>query len=116
MMTTQRCIRNAKRSRLYCRLVEWDDKRKIRRLVKKQRNMIRVLAKMTDQIPLFVEYGIYSVDGAIETRKHIVDIAMIGLKENPRETFERIDDLSIQRIAERIGGEVVEGGEENAEG
>lgn len=78
--------------------------------------MIRVLAKMTDQIPLFVEYGIYSVDDGIETRKHIVDIAMIGVKENSRETFERIADLSIQRIAERTGGEVVEGGEENAEG
>ena len=78
--------------------------------------MIRVLAKMTDLIPLFVEYGIYSVDGAIETRKHIVDIAMIGLKENPKEKIERIADLSIQRIAERTGGEVVEGGEENAEG
>ena len=115
-MKTQRCIRNEKRSRLYCRLVEWDDKRKIRRLLKEQQNMIRVLANMADQIPLFVEYGIYSVDGAIETRKHIVDIAMIGLKENPMKTFERIADLSIQRIAERIGSEVVEGGEENAEG
>lgn len=116
MMTTQRCIRSEKRNLLYCRLVEWDDKRKIRRLVRKQRNMIWVLANMADQIPLFVEYGIYSVDDGIETRKHIVDIAMIGLKENPKETLERIADLSIQRIAERIGGEVVEGGEENAEG
>ena len=78
--------------------------------------MIRVLANMADQIPLFVEYGIYSVDDGIETRKHIVDTAMIGLKENPMKTFERIADLSIQRIAERIGSEVVEGGEENAEG
>ena len=78
--------------------------------------MIRVLAKIADQIPLFVEYGIYSVDDGIETRKHIVDIAMIGVKENPKETLERIADLSIQRIAERIGGEVVDGGEENAEG
>ena len=116
MMTTQRCIRNQKRSRLYCRLVEWDDKRKVGRLLKEQQNMIRVLAKMTNQIPSFVEYGIYSVDDAIETRKHIVDIAMIGLKENPKEKVERIADLSIQRIAERTGGEVVEGGEENAEG
>ena len=115
-MIIQRCSRNEKRNRLYCRLVAWDDKRKIRRLLKKQRNMIRALAKMTDQIPLFVEYGIYSVDDGIETRKHIAGIAMIGLKENPRETFERIADLSIQRIAERIGGEVVEGGEENDEG
>ena len=116
MMTTQRCIRNEKRDRLYCRLVEWDDKRKIRRMLKKQKNMIRALENIADLIPLFVEYGIYSVDGAIETRKHIVDIAMIGLKENPKEKVERIADLSIQRIAERIGGEVVEGGEENAEG
>ena len=116
MMTTQRYIRNEKRSRLYCRLVEWDDNRKIRRMIKKQRNMIRALAKMTDQIPLFVEYGIYSVDDGIETRKHIVDIAMIVVKENPKEKVERIADLSIQRIAERTGGEVVEGGEENAEG
>ena len=115
-MTTQRCIRNEKRNRLYCRLVEWDDKRKIRRMLKKQKNMIRALENIADLIPLFVEYGIYSVDDAIETRKHIVDIAMIGLKENPMKTFERIADLSIQRIAERIGGEVVEGGEENAEG
>jgi hypothetical protein len=78
--------------------------------------MIRALANMTDQIPLFVEYGIYSVDSGIETRRHFVDIAMIGLKENPMKTFERIADLSVQRIAERTGGEVVEGGEENAEG
>ena len=115
-MTTQRCVRNEKGNRLYCRLVEWDDKRKIRRMFKKQRNMIRALENIADQIPLFVEYGIYSVDDGIETRKHIAGIAMIGLKEDPRETFERIADLSIQRIAERIGGEVVEGGEEDAEG
>lgn len=116
MITIQRCIRNEKRNRLYCRLVAWYDKRKIRLLLWKQKNIIRALAKIADQIPLFVEYGIYSVDDGIETRKHIVGIAMIGVKENPRETFERIADLSIQRIAERIGGEVVEGGEENAEG
>lgn len=115
-MTTQRCVRNEKRNWLYCRLVERDDKRKIRRMLKKRRNMIRALENIADQIPLFVEYGIYSVDDGIETRKHIAGIAMIGLKENPRETFERIADLSIQRIAERIGGEVVEGGEENDEG
>ena len=115
-MTIQRCVRNEKRNRLYCRLVEWDDKRKIRRMIKKQRNMIRALENIADQIPLFVEYGIYSVDSGIETRKHILGIAMIGLKEDPKETFERIADLSIQRIAERTGGEVVEGGEENAEG
>lgn len=115
-MTTQRCIRNEKWNRLYCRLVVWDDKRKIRRMLKKQKNMIRALENIADLIPLFVEYGIYSVDSGIETRKHIAGIAMIGLKEDPRETFERIADLSIQRIAERIGGEVVEGGEEDAEG
>ena len=115
-MTTQRCIRNKKWNRLYCRLVERDDKRKIRRMLKKQKNMIRALENIADLIPLFVEYGIYSVDDGIETRKHIVDIAMIGVKENPKEKVERIADLSIQRIAERTGGEVVEGGEENAEG
>lgn len=114
-MTTQRCVRNEKRNRLYCRLVEWDDKRKIRRMFKKHRNMIRALENIADLIPLFVEYGIYSVDSGIEVRKHILGIATIGLKENSRETFGRIADLSIQRIAERTGGEVVEGGEENAE-
>lgn len=111
MTTTKRCVRNPKRNRLYCWLVAWDDKRKIRRMLKKQRNMIRALENMTDQIPLFVEYGIYSVDSAIETRKLILAIAMIGLKEGPKKTFERITDLSVQRIAERTGGEVVEGGD-----
>lgn len=115
-MTKQICVRNGKRNRLYCRLVAWDDKRKIRRMLKKQKNMFRALAKITDQIPLFVEYGICSVDDGIETRKHIAGIAMIGLEENPREKFKRVTDLSVQRIAERTGGKVVEGGEENDEG
>jgi hypothetical protein len=47
---------------------------------------------------------------------HIKDALSVFGKRDEKETAKRVADFGAKRVAEKIGGEVVEGGEENAEG
>ena len=47
---------------------------------------------------------------------HIKDALSVFRKRDEKETAKRVADFGAKRVAEMIGGKVVEGGEENAEG
>ena len=103
------------------------NKKRAEKLIEKDREMIkkalevegfviRDLKRATKAIKLLVGVGLLTVDEAVEMSLHIKDALSVFGKRDPEETAKRVEDFWAKRIAEKIGGEVVEGGEENAEG
>jgi hypothetical protein len=78
--------------------------------------VIRDLAGALKAIEVLVGFGLLSVDEAVEMSLHIKGALSVFGKRDDEETEKRVADFGAKRIAEMIGGEVVEGGEENAEG
>jgi hypothetical protein len=78
--------------------------------------VIRDLAGALKAIEVLVGFGLLTVDEAVEMSLHIKGALSVFGKRDTEETAKRVADLGAARVAEMIGGEVVEGGEENAEG
>lgn len=108
-MKIVKVIKNAKRSRLYCKWVEHKDKRMIKLAVKSDLKSIKMLMRFKNRIKIFVGYGILSVEEGAELYRHITNAIDVLVGRRPEELAERISDLSVRRIADKVGGEVVEG-------
>lgn len=67
-------------------------------------------------MPVLVGVGLLSEDEAVEVSLGIKKALAVFEKRNTAATVARIADLGAARVAEMIGGEAVEGGEDNAEG
>jgi hypothetical protein len=78
--------------------------------------VIRDLAGALKAIEVLVGFGLLTVDEAVEMSLHIKGALSVFGKRDNEETAKRVADFGAKRVAEMIGGEVVEGGEENAEG
>lgn len=78
--------------------------------------MIRDLKRAMTAIEALVGFGLLTVDEAVEMSLHIKNALKVFQKRDPEATAKRVADFGAERLAEKIGGEVVEGGEENAEG
>ena len=102
------------------------DKKHVQKLIKEDQEMInkvlevegfviRDLIRALKAIEALVGFGMLTVDEAVEASLHIKNALSVFRKRDPEETAKRVADFGAKRIAEKIGGEVVEGGEDNAE-
>lgn len=112
------------------RKIEFEDKvnkKHVKKLIKEDKEMIgkavevegfviRDLCRAMKAIEALVGFGLLTVDEAVEMSLHIKDALSVFGKRDEKETAKRVADFGAKRVAEMIGGEVVEGGEENAEG
>ena len=103
------------------------NKKRVKKLIEKEQEMIRKaievegfvlrdLKRAMTAIEALVGFGLLTVDEAVEMSLHIKDALSVFQKRDPEETAKRVADFGAKRVAEMIGGEVVEGGEENDEG
>jgi hypothetical protein len=103
---------NKKRAKRF----EKKDKEMIAKAVEVDRKIHADLAIAMKAMPALVGVGLLSEDEAVEVSLGIKKALTVFEKRNTAATVARIADLGAARVAEMIGGEVVEGGEENAEG
>lgn len=103
------------------------NKKRVKKLFEKEQEMInkalevegfviRDLKRAMTAIEALVGVGLLTVDEAVEMSLHIKNALSVFQKRDLEETAKRVADFGAKRIAEKIGGEVVEGGEQNAEG
>ena len=103
-----RTIKNEKRGKLYCYMVERKDKKMIYNALQADEIIGNQLLAIRSGIPLLIEMGLYTVDEAVEIVKHIEAVMKIISERDAEKTGNRVADLSIRRIAKMVGGEVVE--------
>ena len=103
-----RTIKNEKRGKLYCYMVERKDKKIIYNALQADEIIGNQLLAIRSGIPLLIEMGLYTVDEAVEIVKHIEAVMKIISERDAEKTGNRVADLSIRRIAKMVGGEVVE--------
>ena len=103
-----RTIKNEKRGKLYCRMVERSDKEMVHKALQVDKLIGNQLLSIRSGIPLMLEIGLYTVDEAVEIVKHIEAVMKIISERDAEKTGNRVADLSIRRIAKMVGGEVVE--------
>ena len=108
MQKIVRTIKNEKRGNLYCRMVERKDKEMIHKALHADEIIGNQLLAIRSGIPLMLEIGLYTVDEAVEIVKHIEAVMKIISEREAEKTANRVADLSIRRIANMVGGEVVE--------
>lgn len=92
------------------------DQEMIKKVLEAEGFIIRNLKRAMKAIKLLVGVGLLTVDEAVEMSLHIKDALSVFGKRDEKETAKRVADFGAKRVAEMIGGEVVEGGEDNAEG
>ena len=103
-----RTIKNEKRGKLYCYMVEREDKNMINQALQADKILGEQLLTIKSGIPMMLEIGLYTVDEAVEIVKHIDAVMKIRFERDAEKTVNRVADLSIHRIAKMVGGEVVE--------
>ena len=98
------------------------NKKRAKRFEKKDKEMIAKAVEVDRKIhadmeiamkamPVLVGVGLLSEDEAVEVSLGIKKALTVFEKRNTATTVARIADLGAARVAEMIGGEVVEGGE-----
>lgn len=92
------------------------DQKMIRKALEVEGIVIGDLTKAMLAIEAFVGFGLLTVDEAAEASLCIKNALSVFKKRDSEETAKRVADFGAKRVAEMIGGEVVEGGEEDAEG
>lgn len=93
-----------------------EDREMINKALEVEGFVIRDLKRALPAIEALVGFGLLTVDEAVEMSLHIKNALSVFGKRDDEETAKRVADFGAKRIAEKIGGKVVEGGEENAEG
>lgn len=91
-----------------CRRIEKKDKEMIENAFKLDKALADNLIKTEKSMPVLAEMGLYTVDEAFEIYKHINAAIKIMGSKNKDAVANRVADLSIRRIAKKVGGEVVE--------
>ena len=108
MDAIKRMITGEKLGEKECRRIEKKENEMIEIAFKLDKEWVEILIKTAKSMPLLAEMGLYTADEAFEIYKHIN--AAIKIMENKDEdaVANRIADLSVSRIAKKVGGEVVE--------
>ena len=96
---------------LYARYVIRRDQKKVLKVLKLNQEIARKLMAARNAIPALVGYGVITVEEGIEMSLSILKAISASEGRDPLEVCERIATLSTKRIAEKLGGEVVEGGD-----
>ena len=103
-----RAIKNEKRGKMYCYMVERNDKDMVHKALQADKLIGDQLLVIRSGIPHMVEIGLYTFDEAVEIVKHIDAVMKIRFERDAEKSVNRVADLSIRRIAKMVGGEVVE--------
>lgn len=93
-----------------------EDKEMINKALEVEGFVIRELSRAMMAIKALVGFGLLTVDEAVEMSLHIKNALSVFGKRDDKETTKQVADFGAKRIAEMVGGKVVEGGEEDAEG
>jgi hypothetical protein len=115
-METRKIEVEGKVNRRHAEKIVEKDQEMIRKALEVEGIVIRDLAGALKAIEVLVGFGLLTVDEAVKIGLHIKDALSVFGKRDDEETAKRVADLGAERVAEMICGEVVEGGEENAEG
>lgn len=91
-----------------CRRIKKKEKAMIEDAFKLDKALADNLIKTAKSMPLLAEMGLYTADEAFEIYKHINAAIQIMGSKNADTVAKRVADLSIRRIAKKVGGEVVE--------
>lgn len=91
--------------------IEKKDKEMIAKAIEVDRKIHDDLKIAMKAMPALVGVGLLSEDEAVEVSLGIKKALMVYEKRNKATTVARIADLGAARVAEMIGGEVVEGGD-----
>ena len=103
-----RTITGEKLGKKECRRIEKKEKAMIEDAFKLDKALADNLIKTAKSMPLLAEMGLYTADEAFEIYKHINAAIKIMGSKNADTVAKRAADLSIRRIAKKVGGEVVE--------
>lgn len=103
-----RMIKNPKLTNRQCMEVFHKDKKMIGTAFKADNAMKENLQSTAEIIRILVGYGLYSVEEGVAIAKHIEAALRIMKGRNAKEVANRAADLSVRRIANKVGGEVVE--------
>lgn len=103
-----RAIKNEKLTKWQCEKVAQKDKEMIRTAFESDNAMKENLQRIEGLIPILVGYGLYSVEEGVAIAMHFEAALKIMKGRNEKEVANRAADLSVRRIANRVGGEVVE--------
>jgi hypothetical protein len=108
MAAIKRMITGEKLGEKECRRIEKKEKEMIEDAFKLDKALADNLIKTAKSMPLLAEMGLYTADEAFEIYKHINAAIQIMGSKNADAVAKRVADLSIRRIAKKVGGEVVE--------
>ena len=103
-----RKIKNAKLTKWQCEKMAHNEKEMIGRAFESDNAMKENLQSTAELIPILVGYGLYSVEEGVEIAKHIEAALRIIKGRNAKEVTNRVAGLSVRRIENKVGGEVVE--------
>lgn len=96
---------------LYARYVIRRDQKMMLKAAKLEKEVIEGLKAERSAIPVLVEYGLITEEEGVEISMNILKAIGASAGRDPLEVCKRITTLSTKRIAEKLGGEVVEGGD-----
>ena len=108
MYKVVRCIEGKKPDKKQCMKVAHKEKEMIRSAFEADNAMKENLQSTAELIPILVGYGLCSVEEGVAIAKHIEAALRIMKGRNAKEVANRAADLSVRRIANKVGGEVVE--------
>ena len=96
---------------LYARYVIRRDRKMVLKALNLEMKIDRNLMAAREAIPALVGYGVLTVEEGIEMSMSILKAINVGGGRSVKEKCERIATIGAKRIAEKLGGEVVEGGD-----
>ena len=115
-METRKIELEGKISKNHAKRLMEEDKEMVRKAFEIERFIRRDLMRGLNEITELVGFGLLSEDEGVEVSLAIKKALGVFEKRDVETTANRVAEYAAKRVAEKIGGEVVEGGEENAEG
>lgn len=101
-------IKNEKLTKWQCEKMARKEKEMIGKVFESDNAMKEDLLSTLELIRALVGYGLYSVEEGVEIAKHIEATLRIMKGRNAEEVANRVTGLSVRRITNKVGGEVVE--------
>lgn len=96
---------------LYAWYVIRRDQKMMLKAAKLEKEVIEGLKAADSAITVLVEYGLITEEEGIKMSLSILKAIVASADRDHLEVYERMTTLSAKRIAEKLGGEVVEGGD-----
>lgn len=96
---------------LYARYVIRRDQKMVLKAMKLKQKIARKMMVVRNAVPVLVAYGLITEEEGVEMSLSILKAISVGKGRSAEEKYERITTLGAKRIAEKLGGEVVEGGD-----